>query len=165
MMGYILGRNDRNTICYCGSQKLYKECCYPFISGNLKPETPEQLMRSRYSAFLIKDIEYLISTHHPSKRQLNEREVLMQTIHETHWLGLKILKTDKSQINQGIGYVEFAAFYKNNEIKQLHENSKFIYENGQWYYLNGVLLEPFKFARNEPCWCGSMKKYKKCHGQ
>ena len=86
-------------------------------------------MRSRYSAFCVKNIEYLISTHHPSKRQLNEREVLKQTIHETHWLGLKILKTDKSQINQGVGHVEFAAFYKNKKIEQLHENSKFIYEN------------------------------------
>jgi len=123
------------------------------------------LMRARYSAFCVKDIEYLISTHHPSKRQLNEREVLMQTIHENHWLGLKVLKTDKSQINQGVGHVEFAAFYKNKKIEQLHENSKFIYENTQWYYFDGVILESLKFARNEPCWCGSMKKFKKCHGK
>ena len=74
------------TLCYCGNQKYYSECCYPFISGNLKPETPKQLMRSRYSAFFIKDIEYLILTHHPSKRQLNEREVLIQTMHETQEL-------------------------------------------------------------------------------
>ena len=157
-------KNNKKTICHCGSQKLYEKCCFPFISGSLKPETPEQLMRSRYSAFCIKDVEYLISTHHFSKRQPNEREVLMQTIHETQWLGMKVLKTDKGQINQGVGYVEFAAFFKNTEIKQMHENSKFIYENGQWYYLDGVLLEPVKINRNESCWCGSNKKYKKCHG-
>ena len=158
-------KNNKKTICHCGSQKLYKKCCFPFISGSLKPETPEQLMRSRYSAFCIKDVEYLISTHHSTKQEINEREILAQTINETQWLGLKVLKTDKSQINQGIGYVEFAAFYKNNKIEQLHENSKFIYENAQWYYFDGVILEPLKFARNEPCWCGSMKKYKKCHGK
>ena len=152
------------ALCYCGSQKIYKECCLPFISGKLKPETPEQLMRSRYSAFCIKDIEYLISTHHPSKRQLNEREILAQTIHETQWLGLKVLKIQKGSIEHQIGYVEFAAFYKNTKIGQLHENSKFIYENGQWYYFDGVLLDPIKISRNEPCWCGSMKKFKKCHG-
>ena len=114
-MECILENNNKKATCYCGSQKLYEECCCPFISGRLKPETPEQLMRSRYSVFCIKDIEYLISTHHPSKRQLNEREILVQTIHENQWLGLKVLKTDKNQINQGVGYVEFVAFYDNNE--------------------------------------------------
>ncbi|WP_291460484.1 YchJ family metal-binding protein [Desulfobacula sp.] len=73
--------------------------------------------------------------------------------------------TDKSQINQGIGYVEFAAFYKSIKEGQLHESLKFIYENGQWYYLDGVTLDPLKFGRNEKCWCGSMKKFKKCHGK
>ena len=153
------------ALCYCGNQKYYNECCYPFISGSLKLETPEQLMRSRYSAFCIKDIEYLISTRYPSKQEINEREVLAQTINETQWLGLKILKTNQGQINQGFGYVEFVAFYKNNKIEQLHENSKFIYENGQWYYFDGVILEALKFARNELCWCGSKKKYKRCHGK
>ncbi|MCK5835980.1 MAG: YchJ family protein [Desulfobacula sp.] len=158
-------RNNKKATCYCGSQKLYEECCFPIISGSLKPKNPEQLMRSRYSAFCIKDIEYLISTHHPSKRQLNEREILAQTIHEAQWLGLKILKTEKDSIKKRFGYVEFVAFYKNSEIEQLHENSKFIYENGQWYYLDGVTLDPLKFGRNEQCWCGSMKKFKKCHGK
>lgn len=161
----ILENNNKKSTCYCGSQKFYEDCCYPFLSGESKPAIPEQLMRSRYSAFCIKDIDYLISTHHRSKRQLNEREILTQTIHETQWLGLKILKTDKSQISQGVGYVEFVAFYKSTGEGQLHENSKFIFENGQWYYLDGVTLDPLKFGRNEECWCGSEKKYKKCHGK
>jgi SEC-C motif domain protein len=148
--------------CYCNSQKKYNECCDPFLSGGLKPGNPEELMRSRYSAFCIKDIEYLIFTHHPSRQQPNEVELLTQTFQNTHWLGLKILK---SQTDNQIGYVEFAAFYQNDPIGQLHENSKFIYENGQWYYLDGVILDPLKFSRNEQCWCGSKKKYKKCHGK
>ena len=151
--------------CYCGSQKFYEDCCFPFISGNLKSKIPEQLVRSRYTAFCIQNIEYLISTHHPSKRQPNEHEILAQTIHETQRLGLKVLKTQKGSIEELVGYVEFAAFYKNIEEGQLHENSKFIYENGQWYYLDGEILDPLKFNRNEPCWCGSKKKYKKCHGK
>lgn len=153
------------NVCYCGSQKSYAECCSRFLSGNLKPETPEQLMRSRYSAFCIKNIEYLICTHHPSKQQPNERETLTQTVHKTHWLGLKVLKTEKGRIDQGVGYVEFLAFYKNIEIGQLHEHSRFIYENQQWYYLDGKVLGPVKFGRNEPCWCGSGKKFKNCHGK
>ena len=55
------------ALCYCGSQKFYGECCFPLISGSLKPKNPEQLMRSRYSAFCIKNIEYLISSHHPCR--------------------------------------------------------------------------------------------------
>ena len=127
-------------------------------------------MRSRYSAFCIKDIEYLISTHHPSRRQSDERDVLANTMADTQWLGLNVVKNDTSQVSQGIGSVEFAAFYKssvNGQLidGQLHENSKFIRENKTWYYLDGVILDPLRFGRNEMCWCGSMKKYKKCHGK
>lgn len=156
---------NKNKICYCGSQESFEACCHPLIAGTLTPEKPEQLMRSRYSAFCIKDIEYLVSTHHPSKRQPDERDVLAKTINETHWLGLKVLGADTSQLSQGIGYVEFAAFYKNIEEGHLHENSKFVYENDQWYYFDGMILDPLKFKRNEICWCGSMKKFKKCHGK
>jgi uncharacterized protein YchJ len=58
--------------CYCGNQKNYKDCCQPFLTGRSKPESPEQLMKSRYAAFCTEDIHYLISTHHPSRRQVNE---------------------------------------------------------------------------------------------
>jgi len=62
--------------------------------------------------------------------------------------------------------VEFAAFYKTNDTTgQLHEKSKFIHENDQWYYLDGLLLDLLKIGRNDSCWCGSNKKYKKCHGR
>ncbi len=150
--------------CYCGSQKSYQKCCSQFLSGKSTPETPEQLMRSRYSAFCIMDIDYLILTHHFSKQQPNERELLAQTLDKTRWIGLKVLKIKKSRIEKNVGYVEFVAFYKNCEFGQLHENSTFVHENGRWYYLEGVILDPVKFGRNEHCWCGSKKKYKKCHG-
>ena len=149
--------------CYCGSQKKFKDCCHPFITGELKPDTPEQLMRSRYSAFCVKNIEYLISTHHPSGRQANEKDLLTRTAHETQWLGLKILKTEMDPDDPHIGFVEFAAFYNTTGQGQLHEKSKFIREEGRWYYLDGDLLAPVVFGRNEPCVYGSNKKYKKCH--
>ncbi len=151
--------------CYCGSQIIHKDCCQPFLTGALKPETPEQLMRSRYSAFCTKNIEYLVSTQHPSKRQANERDLLTKTVYETQWMGLKILNAETDQDDSHTGYVEFAAFYKTTEIGQLHERSKFILEEGQRYYLEGEFMEPLVFGRNEPCWCGSNKKYKKCHGR
>jgi SEC-C motif-containing protein len=151
--------------CYCGSAKNFKDCCHPFLSGRSKPKTPEQLMRSRYSAFCKKNLEYLMSTHHPSKQNANNQDQLERTIHQIKWLGLKVLKTEMDPTNPRIGFVEFAAFFEeNSKAGQLHEKSKFVHENGNWYYLDGEFMHPLVFSRNEPCWCGSNKKYKKCHG-
>ncbi|SDU54899.1 YchJ family protein [Desulfobacula phenolica] len=156
---------ENTTLCCCGSRKTHELCCHPFLSGRLKPNTPEQLMRSRYSAFCLNDMDYLMSTHHFSTQDSNDREMLLKMFQKTQWLGLKILKTDMDPGCREIGYVEFAAFYKTNEPGQIHEKSRFVRENGQWYYIDGILLEPLKFKRNEPCWCKSGKKYKKCHGK
>jgi SEC-C motif-containing protein len=106
-----------------------------------------------------------MSTHHPSKQNASNRNQLKRTIHEIKWLGLKVLKTEIDPTNPQIGFVEFAAFFENSETGQLHEKSKFVHENGNWYYLDGEFMPPLVFGRNEPCWCGSNKKYKKCHGR
>lgn len=122
-------------------------------------------MRSRYTAFCQGNIDYLIATHHPSKRHADDRQTLAQTITETAWLSLRVLKSDQSQEAADVGTVEFAAFYKSKDkIGQLHEKSKFIRQNDRWYYQEGIILEPISTGRNDPCWCGSRKKHKKCHG-
>lgn len=150
-------------LCPCGNSKKYSDCCGRFLSGRSRPKTPEELMRSRYSAFCIKDVEYLISTLHPSRRCPDDRENLVRSAREIQWQGLKVIKAG---IEEGdTGYVEFAAFYRSTEPGQLHEHSSFIRENGTWYYLDGQSLPPLHFGRNEPCWCRSGKKFKKCHGR
>lgn len=106
-----------------------------------------------------------MTTRHSSAREPDDREALLGTIQKTQWMGLLILKTDKGCISDGIGYVEFVAFFDAGEAGQLHERSRFVHENGQWYYLDGRILAPLAFGRNTPCWCGSGKKFKKCHGQ
>lgn len=150
-------------MCYCGNEASYEECCQPHLAGNKKPENPERLMRSRYSAFCIKDIEYLVSTHHHSKQKADEREQLVSTFAHTKWLGLKVLTSEIDQSDKNSGHVEYLAFRQTKKIEQLHENARFIYENNRWYYLDGDLLPDVKLGRNEPCFCGSGKKYKKCH--
>ena len=153
-------------LCYCGSKKSYDACCGRFLSGAEKPETPEQLMRSRYSAFCIKNADYLVSTHHPAKRSADERQSVLESAANTKWLGMNVLKTEKKIKDSTIGYVEFIAFYRDplSGSGQIHEKSEFIFENGRWYYVDGVMLPPVKFKRNDPCWCGRNKKFKKCHG-
>jgi SEC-C motif-containing protein len=122
-------------------------------------------MRSRYCAFCRSHVAYLLATHHPSKRQPDEVQTLQDTINETEWLGLTVLKAPPPKQTDTIGLVEFAAFYKRGDFGQLHERSQFIKENGRWYYLQGELLAPLTLKRNDLCWCGSRKKYKRCHGQ
>jgi len=151
--------------CYCGSGENFSRCCQPLLLGKQRARTPKELMRSRYSAYCQGNVHYLISTHHPSKREVDERDRLVSTISETTWLGLKVLNADESRGTEKFGYVEFVAFFQADSIGQLHEKSRFISENGFWYYLDGVTLPPIAISRNEPCWCQSGKKYKKCHGK
>lgn len=148
--------------CPCGSGNPYAACCQPYLDGHTQPTSPEQLMCSRYSAFYTGRIDYLIATHHPFQRQADDRQILANTIATTEWVGLRVIY---SNATAEVGRVEFAAFYKRQGvIEQLHEKSEFIRQNDRWYYLHGTILEPIHFGRNDPCWCGSGKMYKKCHG-
>ena len=115
-------------------------------------------MRSRYVAFCRGNIDYLSATHHPFRRKADDRQTMARTIAETEWLSLRVL-------NAVGNMVEYAAFCEQNgRTGQLYERSMFVQEDGRWYYVTGTVLEPLQTGRNDPCWCGSGKKYKKCHG-
>lgn len=146
-----------NKLCPCSNDRLYQDCCQPFHTRKSDAQTAEQLMRSRYSAFVLADIDYLFDTLHPAQRQPNERSQLAATIHQTDWLGLTILDAKESE-------VEFVAFYQTEGIQQLHERSHFEYDDGKWFYVDGMMMKAIKLGRNEPCVCGSGKKLKHCHG-
>ena len=143
--------------CFCCSQKTYAECCQPFHLGQQYASTAEALMRSRYSAFCTGDAEYLFATLHPNFRQSDEREQLKNSMGKTEWLGLKIITHTTEQ-------VEFVAFYRTNKVEQLHERSNFIREENRWFYTNGLHLPAIKLNRNDACYCGSLRKLKKCCG-
>ncbi len=164
---------NTDQICPCGSRKKYQYCCGLYLSGKEDPETAEKLMRSRYTAFCQGNIDYLIATHHPDRRTKNERQKIANSIKNTTWLGLNIIDTRPGKKHDAItqclaeseiAYVEFVAIFKVKEIQQLHERSKFIKTDGKWFYLEGEILPDLVPKRNDNCWCGSGKKYKKCHG-
>lgn len=144
--------------CPCISGKAYQICCEPLHLDILHASSAEQLMRSRYSAFVMGKISYLIDTHHPDKHQTDDEQTLIQTIEHTQWLGLKIINHEQSGEN---ATVEFIAFYQHQPIGQLHECSNFIKQNRHWYYVDGEALPAIKLSRNELCFCGSGKKIKK----
>jgi SEC-C motif domain protein len=143
--------------CPCGQARSLSACCARYWTGTLV-QTPEQLMRARYSAFATGQLDFLLQTLHPSRRQIDEMAQLEQSQKTTQWLRLWVLKAVADR-------VEFTAFFsQNGVIGQLHERSRFVLEQGSWWYLDGEFLPPLKWQRNDPCWCGAAQKYKKCHG-
>ncbi|MFC5194117.1 YchJ family protein [Bizionia hallyeonensis] len=122
--------------CYCGNNKTYNDCCEVFHLNQGKTETAEQLMRSRYSAFVIANGDYLMQTHHSSSRPTSEKEAIIQWAQSVDWIKLEIINTTKGLKNDNEGTVTFNAyFYENGNVEIIHENSAFIKENKTWYYL------------------------------
>ncbi|WP_110185863.1 YchJ family protein [Pokkaliibacter plantistimulans] len=154
-----------STSCPCGSGRFYHQCCQPLHTGEQVATTPEALMRSRYAAFALGNLgQYLLDTWHVSKRQgLSASELSRR---DTDWQRLQVLN---SSVQEDSGEVEFRAFFsENNALKVLHERSRFVREQGRWFYVDGVINPPAvsrQTGRNDPCPCGSGKKFKKCCGQ
>ena len=121
--------------CPCGSDQHFDQCCGPYLAGHLLPPTAETLMRSRYSAYVQQDENYLLQTWHTSTRP-HELAIRQQT--PVRWLGLKIIRREAGEKNDDSGIVEFLARYKlNGKAQRLHETSQFIKESGRWYYMQG----------------------------
>ncbi|MFD2542823.1 YchJ family protein [Lacinutrix gracilariae] len=122
--------------CYCGNNKTYKACCQVFHLNQGKTETTEQLMRSRYSAFVLANGDYLMQTHHASTRPLSEKKEIVKWAKSVEWIKLEVQETTKGLEKDKEGTVTFNAyFYENGKVDVIHEKSAFIKENNKWYYL------------------------------
>ena len=161
------------TDCPCGSGRSFAECCEPYLSGAATPPTAEALMRSRYSAYVEHAIDYLGDTLHPKHRADWDRDATRRWAESADWLALEIVSTAAGQQGDDEGWVEFIATYRDKEQTQRHhERSRFRSEAGCWYYVDGDVPKPQterlaspKVGRNDPCPCGSGRKYKKCCGR
>jgi len=151
-----------NRLCFCGSGAEYGNCCGPVIAGERPAASAEQLMRSRYSAYVLENSEYLLASWHPDTRPAT----LDLAASSIRWSGLSINACQGGQPGDSSGRVEFIARYQQGDVSgAVHENSRFVFEQGRWYYLDGDLRSVAKPGRNDPCPCGSGKKYKKCCGR
>ena len=149
--------------CPCGSGHLFSDCCQPLLAGSKTATTAEALMRSRYSAFATRNVDYLLKTSAPELQASDERVQLEAYCASVKWLALHVLS---SETHASTGNVEFAAFFeRDGQLEQLHELSQFEKRDGQWIYTTGEFLPPLKFGRNDSCWCHSGKKLKKRHSQ
>ncbi|WP_304546069.1 YchJ family protein [Sulfurimonas microaerophilic] len=142
-------------MCICGNEKDFNECCGAIITKQKAAATAEELMRSRYSAYVQANGEYLVYSA-VKENQFNEDIALIEEFsNSVEWLKLDVLDVTPTT-------VEFKAYYKDKDsIQVLHEKSNFIQEDGIWKYKDGELYNS-SVQRNEQCPCGSGKKYKKC---
>ena len=122
------------ALCPCKSGQHYGDCCALFHNKQQKPATCEQLMRSRYCAFILQLGEYLFDSYHIDFRgnltiqQLSEKSL--------DWKNLEII--DSESLHE-TGFVEFKAWYLiDAELQFHHERSRFVKENGQWLYCDGI---------------------------
>lgn len=118
--------------CPCGSRLAYARCCWRWHSGEAAPDA-ESLMRSRYAAYVLKREDYVLATWHattrPADADLNGLP---------RWLGLKIIRHEVTGADTAV--VEFVAHCKaGGRPHELHEVSRFVREDGRWYYVDGDL--------------------------
>lgn len=160
----------KHQICPCGTGKHYDNCCGAFIEKQNLPATPEELMRSRYTAYSQANIDYIVATMTSPASDDFDKEEARQWATKIAWLKLEVLKSGQDGDK---GMVEFRAHYAaNGKQHAMHEISEFHLVDGQWFYVDGDLpkhqitsVSSEKIGRNDPCLCGSKKKYKKCCGR
>jgi SEC-C motif-containing protein len=123
------------SACPCGG-KAYAACCGRLHSGAEIAATAEALMRSRYSAYVLQLEEYLLATWHPDTRPSE----LDLTADDTKWLGLEVKKHALQDDSHAT--VEFVARYRiAGKGHRLHELSRFVREDGRWYYVDGDMMD------------------------
>jgi SEC-C motif-containing protein len=151
----------------------YATCCQPYVEGREAAPTAEALMRSRYTAFAVGAMDYLARTIAPESRHDLDMAALERWAKESEWNGLDIVDTVEGQPGDSLGIVEFIAHFRRDGADEVHhERSSFRRDgkDGCWYFVDGSkpkgkpVVKADKVGRNDPCPCGSGKKYKKCHG-
>jgi SEC-C motif-containing protein len=155
-----------NAPCPCGSGLTFGECCEPIIKQRKVAATAEQLMRSRFTAHVIQDEEHLHRTYLPTARQPYVPEE--SGGEAMNWTRL-VIHSHEPEVKPNTSYVDFSAYYSQGDQElALHEKSEFLRVDGAWLFSRPLRQGPapiksaVKVGRNDPCPCGSGKKYKQC---
>jgi SEC-C motif domain protein len=149
--------------CPCGSGQGFSSCCRPLIDLQVEAKTALQLMRSRYTAYVIGRSDYLHLTWAPVSRPRS----LDLEAEKVKWLGLEIHRCTAGLATDDEGEVAFtASFIAAGMLCRLLENSRFTRVAGKWLYVDGDdEMERWKIERNAACPCSSGKKFKRCCGR
>lgn len=158
------------TPCPCTSGRDFDDCCGPLLAG-APAVTAEALMRSRYTAFAKRDIDYVAGTNAAGLRASFDRAHAEAMAAEVEWTGLHIVAVNGGGPDDQEGQVEFrASFSRLGQDLIHHELATFRKEDGRWVYAESETnpkqtpRRVVSVGRNDPCPCGSDKKYKKCCG-
>ncbi len=156
--------------CPCGSGSAFANCCEPVIKGTSESETAEELMRARYSAFVTHAIDFIVDSTHSRTRKEVDLAFIRDWSENSTWRGLQVFETKIVDENRALVSFE-AQFTQDGKDHSHREKSLFEREDGKWRFVTGeelknptVRYEERRPGRNDPCPCGSGKKYKKCHG-
>lgn len=164
-------------LCPCGSGLTYEACCAPYHEGKTPLPNGEAVVRSRFSAFCMEKYDYLVQTTHPDFRDELSAESVRENTRGITWQQLEIrecgvqdVAVDGKEGTEPFETVTFSVLYeREGRTYQMAETSYFTRQDGTLYYVEGMAHRPLgyrrpapKVGRNEPCPCGSGKKYKKC---
>jgi SEC-C motif-containing protein len=128
---------DSSARCPCGTGLAYGECCEPFLKVTAQAPTAERMMRSRYTAYSLRDAGYLLATWHGSTRPAT-----LALDPSLEWLSLEILRRTRGGMLDSEGTVEFRATYRSDGMRMhQHENSSFVRENKTWFYVDGIVTD------------------------
>jgi len=155
------------SICPCGSGLELDVCCGPIVDG-ARAISPEALMRSRYSAFVLGNIEHIARTHAPEIGDDFNRAEAERTASEVEWQGLEVISSSETGDTGTVAF--YIRFRRDGQEFGQHELANFRRDEGRWLYVSGKvgprppLRQGAKTGRNDPCPCQSGKKFKKCCG-
>jgi SEC-C motif-containing protein len=155
------------SLCPCNSGLEFDACCGALLQG-ASAETPEALMRARFTAFVRGDIDFLERTMGGEAMADFDRHAVEKAMQGVEGVGVEVRAADDGQDQGTVEYV--ARFKSHGKPVAHHEKAFFKRENGVWLYVDGEVnpkgppRQVEKVGRNDPCPCGSGKKFKKCCG-
>jgi SEC-C motif-containing protein len=154
------------TLCPCTSNRPFSECCEPILKGVTQAPTAEHLVRARYSAFVLSDLDYVERTHAPEIRADFNRAEAERLADECEWVSLHI---HSSKVCENIADVQYVVRIRlQGKIIAKASSSHFRRDDGEWLFVRSTPVPHLehigrvKIGRNDPCHCGSGKKFKKC---
>jgi len=126
------------TDCPCGSGQLFEQCCELYIRDEKLPPSPEALMRSRYTAYYTKQVDYIVKTNAGPAGKGFDVPSVMQWLDNIEWIDLKVVDAMPVQAGDAVGFVEFIArFRERGDIQSIHEISEFRFIDDRWFYFDG----------------------------
>lgn len=151
--------------CPCGSGAIYHDCCARYHHGQAVAADAQTLMKSRFCAFYLGNIDYIIATTVPAEQALLDKASLQAWADGVRWHKLDVV-SHSPKIGKRHAQVHFRAYFcrVGEDIERCHdEHSAFVNIEGRWYFLDPTL--PIKLTNKQPCLCGSGEKFKACCGK